>query len=194
MHSKLQGLAKPNRLSMPRPAGECPRAVSGEPQAGCIARRRGETYGARTLGVYPESQKKGRPRVAAGGMSHHLCEAASEETGKNGKKPAKRGVAYLRTRKPARTGGDPRGSPYAEHRTRQRWLGHVVDGDDRERRRRAEEGRGPAPEVSCSPPAEYPRPPLAFQREKLTAWNCAEVVVRSKPLRKKFAQARCNGL
>jgi len=37
MHSKLQGLAKPNRLSMPRPAGECPRAISSEPQAGCIA-------------------------------------------------------------------------------------------------------------------------------------------------------------
>ena len=41
MHSKLQGLAKPNRLSMPRPAGECPKAISGEPQAGCIVWRYG---------------------------------------------------------------------------------------------------------------------------------------------------------
>ena len=42
MHSKLQGLAKPNRLSMPRPAGECPGAIRGEPQAGCIAGKEGE--------------------------------------------------------------------------------------------------------------------------------------------------------
>jgi len=42
MHSKLQGLAKPNRLSMPRPAGECPRAVSSEPQAGRVAWKIGE--------------------------------------------------------------------------------------------------------------------------------------------------------
>ena len=39
MHSKLQGLTKPNRLPMPGPAGECPRAISGEPQAGCVAWR-----------------------------------------------------------------------------------------------------------------------------------------------------------
>jgi len=42
MHSKLLGLAKPNRLSMPRPAGECPKAVSSEPQAGRVAWRDGE--------------------------------------------------------------------------------------------------------------------------------------------------------
>jgi len=42
MHSKLQGLAKPNRLSMPRPAGECPGAVSSEPQAGRVACENGE--------------------------------------------------------------------------------------------------------------------------------------------------------
>jgi len=53
MHSKLQGLAKPNRLSMPRPAGECPRAISGEPQAGCIAWEHGEkTHRARATRVY----------------------------------------------------------------------------------------------------------------------------------------------
>jgi len=55
MHSKLQGLAKPNRLSMPRPAGECPKAISGEPQAGCIAWMDGEKL-----------TKQGTPRVYEG--------------------------------------------------------------------------------------------------------------------------------
>jgi len=54
---------------------------------------------------------------------------------------------------------------YAEHRTKRHRLERVVDSDDRERRRRAGNGRGPAPEVSCSPPAKQPRPPLAPQRE-----------------------------
>jgi len=53
MHSKLQGLAKPNRLSMPRPAGECPRAISSEPQAGRVAwDEGGRTYGAGVPRVY----------------------------------------------------------------------------------------------------------------------------------------------
>jgi len=53
MHSKLQGLAKPNRLSMPRPAGECPRAVSSEPQAGRVAwDEGGRTHGAGVPRVY----------------------------------------------------------------------------------------------------------------------------------------------
>jgi len=80
MHSKLQGLAKPNRLSMPRPAGECPRAVSGEPQAGCIARKDGENSQSKGLqGIPREPELNSRPRLAAGGTMHHSREAASGE-------------------------------------------------------------------------------------------------------------------
>ena len=56
-----------------------------------------------------------------------------------------------------------------------------MDSDDRKRRRRAESGRGPAPEVNCNPQPSILDHHLRF-REKLTAWNCVEVVAGSKLL------------
>jgi len=80
MHSKLQGLAKPSRLSMPRPAGECPRAVSSEPQAGRVAWKIGEKLtGQGPPRVYLEDRgPNGRPRAAAGSATHHPREAKGE--------------------------------------------------------------------------------------------------------------------
>ena len=40
-----------------------------------------------------------------------------------------------------------------------------MDSDDRKTVTTSRKGGGPVPEVSCSPPAEYPRPPFALHRE-----------------------------
>jgi len=84
MHSKLQGLAKPSRVPMPRTAGECPGAVSGKPQAGCIAwRRGGKLTGSKTQEGIPKDPKaNARLRVAAGSRTHQSREAASRRARK----------------------------------------------------------------------------------------------------------------
>jgi len=104
--------------------------------------------------------------VAAGSTLHQRREAASEGPGKAGKNPQTRETTYQGGQEPAKAREDPREEPIrralhgaAPARAR-RGRRRLKSGDDEQ-----EKGRGPAPEVSCSPPAEYPRPPFASQRE-----------------------------
>jgi len=167
MHSKLLGLAKPNQLSMPRPAGECPRAVNCEPQAGRVALRNGEKNSRkRTPGVYlGDRRQNDRPRVAAGSATHQGREALGDRPEKKRKKSRRRRRRRTIRTKAGRAKEDPRKAQEPSAAQGSTGLERVVDSDDRKWRRRAENGRGPAPEVSCSPPAEQPRPPFASQRE-----------------------------
>jgi len=81
------------------------------------------------------------------------------------KTPQTRETTYQRESEPGEADEDPRESSYTERCSRQRRLEHIVDSDDRETATTSRNGRGPAPEVSCNPPAEYPRPPFVLQRE-----------------------------
>jgi len=144
MHSKLQGLAKPNRLSMPRPAGECPRAISGEPHAGCIAWRDGEKLTSRgPQGIRGEPEVNGRQRVAADSTTCRLREATSEKARENGRNSTKRETTYQRVQEADQAGGAlEKESPIAKRCPRQRWPGRVVDGDDRETATTSNERQG----------------------------------------------------
>ena len=84
---------------------------------------------------------------------------------KPGKSPQTGETTYQKDYRPGRAREYPGESPTTECCTGQQRLERVVDSDDRKRRRRVENGRGPVPEVSCNPPARYPRPPFALQRE-----------------------------
>jgi len=58
-------------------------------------------------------------------------------------------------------------------------LERVVDSDDRKRRRRAEMAGGQRPRSAVTPQPSNRDHHSRFEK-KLTAWNCVEVVVRSK--------------
>ena len=103
----------------------------------------GKTYGAGVPRVY---QGTGTEWPATHGRGQYIAPLPRGSQRKNprksGENPRKE---ILRTRghkSPERTRGDPRESPYAEHRTKRHWLGHVVDGDDRETATTSREGQG----------------------------------------------------
>jgi len=181
MHSKLQGLAKPSRLSMPRPAGECPRAVSSEPQAGRVAWKKGKKLtGQGPLRVYLRDRGlNGRPRAAAGSTTHHLREATGERPEKSGKfrrrgKGRTRGTKGLGGRRRTREKAQTPNAAWGSIGWSTSWTAMTEN-----QRRRVGNGRGPAPEVSCNPQPSIHDHHSRFGK-KLTAWNCVEVVVRSK--------------
>jgi len=181
MHSKLQGLAKPNRLSMPRPAGECSRAISGKPQAGCIAWKKGKRPTEQRSPGYTRGTEKEWPATHGRGQYNAPPTRGSQrkarENGKNSVKERNDIPESPRSR-PAR------GSPRKKTQTPSAARGSAGQGASwtataEKRRRRVASGRGPAPEVSCSPQPGVHDHHSRF-REKLTTWNCVEVVVGSK--------------
>jgi len=112
-------------------------------------------------------------------QTHHLREATGEKPGKSGGNPRTRETTYQRDQRPGRAREDPRESPFAEHCTGQHRLEHVVDSDDRKRRRRVGMAGGQRPRSAVTPQPSNRDHHSRFE-EKLTAWNYVEVVVRSK--------------
>jgi len=110
----------------------------------------------------------GQQCVAAGSVTHRSREAASQEPEKSGKNPQKRETTYQRVQEVGQAGGAPKREekdPTASAARGSTGQGASWTATTERRRRRVASGRGPAPKVSCSPPARYPRPPLALQRE-----------------------------
>jgi len=155
---------------------------------------RGETYRARASRVYLEDRGlNGRPRTAAGSANTPPSRGDRRKARKNGRNPQARETTHQRNQRPGRARGDPRESPSAEHRKGQHWLERVVDSDDRKRRRRAEKAGGQRPRSAVTPQPSNRDHHSRFEK-KLTAWNCVEVVVRSKPPKNFFGQSGRNGL
>ena len=120
----------------------------------------------RTPRAYPEDRRlNGRPRVAAGSATHQHREAAGERPEEPEKTLQTTETTYQKDQ-----GREGKGGPEKKAQTPSAALGSTGSSASwtattEKRRRRAEIGRGPAPEVSCNPPAEHPRPPFALQRE-----------------------------
>jgi len=126
----------------------------------------GETYRARTPRVYPEDRGlNGRPRTAAGGANAPPPRGDQRKARKKRKRSADEGNDIPKGPK----AWDGEGGP--ERKPIRRALHGAAPAQARRGQRRLKtattsgNGRGPAPEVSCNPPAEQPRPPFAFRRE-----------------------------
>jgi len=181
MHSKLQGLAKPNRLSMPRPAGECPKAISGEPQAGCIAwKDGGGTHGAGVPRVYLEDRELNAGNAWPRAIHRTTFTRQPARGQENGKK--------TRKRKPniPEDPGEREGSRKPGRRPiRQALHGAALARARRGRRRpRGDDDEQELAGGQCPWSTVAPQPGILDHhsrfKEKLTAWNCVEVVVGSK--------------
>ena len=155
---------------------------------------RGETYRARTPRVYLEDRGlNGRPRTAAGGANAPPPRGDRRKARKKRRKSADEGNDVPKGPKAREGEGGPEREPI------RRALHGAAPARARRGQRRpktattSRNGRGPAPEVSCNPPAEQSRPPFAFRRETYRLelrGSCGQV----QAVRNFFGQARCNGL
>jgi len=183
MHSKLQGLAKPNRLSMPRPAGECPWAVSSEPHAGCIAWKNGEKL--------TELGPPGHTQETEDGTAGHTWPRVVQRTTTarrlvNGQRkpekiPGEGGRDVPETPEAERAREGTIGGSATERCTEQHRREHVVDSDDQNGDDEHEMAGGQRQRSAVAPQPGIRDHHSRF-KEKLTAWNCVEVVVGSKLL------------